>query len=208
MNRPGPGVRAMGSPSGAFAMFTACGLVVAGVFMGVLPWWLALFAFGFANGTVSAVRQMRVYNAWAEQWQEMATGRPASAPPRARPREKRNWAALNIPVGVALAIGLPWLASQVDAREEKEYLAVLWLVDCGTLLFLVVRAIVRRPKAQSAATAKVEVAQQVEPTVPVVAWLIGKAVESPSRAEAMRELPEYSARMLEPSLERASVPQR
>jgi len=122
----------------------------------------------------------------------MATGTDAAPAPRKKPRTKKN-TVLDIAAGMALMVGLPWLASQVDAPEEKEFLAVLWLVDVGYLVFLAVRGIVRRRKARSAA--QVMAKDRTEKDAPV-AWVISCASESPSRADAMRELPEYSARLL------------
>jgi hypothetical protein len=189
MNRPGPGTRWMGSPSGSASVLIACALVLTGVFSGELPWWVAIFAFGFANGTVSAIRQMRGYNAWAAEWQAMAGN--AAAPP---PRKKSN-PALDNAVGVAAVAALPWLASQVSDQGEKLIIAVLWLVVCLVLLFRAVRGVVRRVRARRMARSNA-VAQQTLAEVQPVAWLMDRASSSPSRADAMRELPEYSARLM------------
>jgi hypothetical protein len=190
MNRPDAVTRAMGSRAGAFLMLLVCIVAVGGVFIGELPWWLALLAFGMASGTVSAGQQMRAYNAWAAQWNEMA-GNAAAPPP---PRKKKN-PVLDNAVGVMAVAALPWLASQVGERWEKQFIGILWLVVCVVLVFRAVRAIVRRLKARRMARSKAE-AQQASAQVQPVAWLVDPAASSPSRADAMRELPEYSARLM------------
>jgi hypothetical protein len=88
-------------------------------------------------------------------------------------------------------LGLPWLASQAaDTAGEKQFLALLWLVDGGYLVFLATRRIVRRRKARSAA--KFAAAELPEKDGPV-AWVMESSAESPSRADAISELPEYAS---------------
>jgi hypothetical protein len=195
MNRPNAYVRWAGSKTGV-SVLALVGLVLsAGVLDGDLPWWAALGALVAFSNAVNCPAQMRAYDDWVAQWRMMATGSDtAPEAPGKKPRRKRN-AALDVLVGVALLVGVPWLGSQAaDTAGEKQFLAVLWLVDVGYLVFLAVRGILRRRKARSAA--KSTAAEQPEKDAPV-AWVMSCAAESPSRDEAMMELPEYSARLME-----------
>jgi len=203
MNQPGPGTRWMGSPSGSACVLISCALVMAGVFAGELPWWLALFALGFANGTAGARKQVQTYDAWAARWNLMATGETAPEAPQKQPRRKRS-AALDVLVGMALMLGLPWLASvAADTQGERQFLAVLWLVDIGYLVFLAVRGFAR-PRSLTRSAAKPVELQPVEDKA--VAWLVETPSESPSRADAERELPEYCAGMISVGEDRRERP--
>jgi hypothetical protein len=126
----------------------------------------------------------------------VGTGERESPPPRnprAGKRGRKN-PKLDVAVGLLAVVALPWMSSQVDDIGEKRIIAVVWLAVCFGLLFVGVRGIVRRSRATTTRRQAEAPSNQVQP----VAWLMAPAASSPSRADAMRELPEYSARMMGP----------
>jgi hypothetical protein len=143
-----------------------------------------LVAVYIASHTANSVRELRAYNGWTQQWQAMAG--VTAAPPR---RMKKH-PALDNAVGMVAVVALPWLESLVSDRMERRLLVLLWLVVCLVLLFRGVRGVVRFIKARCVRS-KVE-STQIQP----VSWLVDRASSSPSRADAMRQLPDYSGRLI------------
>lgn len=91
--------------------------------------------------------------------------------------------------------GVAVLASvAADTPGEKEFLALLWLVDVGYLVFLAVRGLMRRSRKGASATKSAELPKPVENTA--VAGMVETPADSPSRADAERELPEYASGVL------------
>jgi peptidoglycan/LPS O-acetylase OafA/YrhL len=164
-----------------------CAAMAALVYVGEAPWWLMLAAIYIASQTANSVRELRAYNGWAERWQAMAMG-TAVAPPK--PRRKKH-PALDNAVGMVAVVALPWLASQMSDRTERLLVAYLWLAVCVLLIFRFVRGVVRFFKARRTQQSKAE-SIEIQP----VSWLVDRASSSPSRAEAMRQLPEYSGRLI------------
>jgi hypothetical protein len=144
-----------------------------------------LAAIYIASHTANSVRELRAYNGWARQWQEMA-GVTTAAPPR---RMKKH-PALDNAVGIVGVVALPWLASPLSDRTERLLLAYLWLAVCLMLLFRAFRGGVRFFKARRMRRSKAEDIQ-IQP----VSWLVDRASTSASRAEATRQLPD-SARLI------------
>jgi hypothetical protein len=198
MNPPSLLARLAGRPRAAWLLFAVYAAVVLGWYEGDVVWWLALGAVGAAIRTLSAVGQVRRYKAWQAQWQAM--GEPlhtAAPPPRLPKKTKRRRGRF---IGAALLfLGLPAYLAQIVNDEWHSndtlvgLLALLWGAVCLYLVFRFFRGIVRRGTTRHAGKAEgVEAETEVAP----VAWLVGRPSFSPSCADAMRNLPEYSARLL------------
>ena len=186
MTPPSAFVRAAGSPRIAFLLMLISAAMAALVYVGEAPWWFMLVALYLASQTANSVRQLRAYNGWTQQWQAMAG--VTAAPP---PRRMKKHPALDNAVGMVAVVALPWLASQISDRAERLLVAYLWLAVCLLLLFRAARGVVRFFKARRTRQSK---AERIE--IQPVSWLVDRASSSPSRAEAMRQLPEYSGRLI------------
>jgi hypothetical protein len=185
MNQPEPHVRLAGSNTGSALFLLASGVLMAAVVEGEAPGWVLLVALLLASFTLNAVQQMREYKAWEGEWQEMQTGK------RVEPPQKKKYPKLDVAVGLLSLVVIPWIWSQRSDPGERLILAGSWVVMFLVVVFLAVRGIVRSVRARRRFKEQAR-RSQVEP----VAWLVSPASSSPSRADAMRELPEYSARLL------------
>jgi len=212
MNRPTLSTRFAGSRWGAWPL----SMVLAGLILnwhqgGGVPWWIALASVAGIFKVLGAVGKMRRYNAWLEDWNAMteeeeppSTARKvrgggilkrgsgnATATPAAQGR-KRWWKLLTWAAALALTAPV-WLA--VFGAKPSGAIAALWF---ASLLFLLARLVARLLRllfrrgathGQARAEAKAEGGGQV-------VCLLRLPSSSPSRADAERHLPEYSARLL------------
>lgn len=186
MNRPGLGVRLAGSPRVAVVLYLGYAAVVLGWYEGYVAWWLAVIAVGAAKRTVSAMGELRRYQTWAADWQ--AIGADHDEPPPPTIKKSRRWM---LPAGAAgLILIIPFcLPERQDHAELAGVLALLWLGACLFLGFAFLRYIKRRVKLPKTP------AKVLTDALPV-AWLLSRAASSPSRAEATRNLPEYTTRLI------------
>jgi hypothetical protein len=183
MNRPRRLVRLAGSPRGALLLFIGYAVIVYGWYQGDVPWWLAVGAVAAGFRTLAAVGRMRRYKAWLADWQGMGAG---DEPPR--PKKRRGWVLV---AGAALlVVAIPLVQPETGPNDA---LTVLWCVACLYLVFALVRGILRRIRGRR--KVKAEVAQTRDEAAPV-AWLVPRAASSPSRADAMRSVPDYCARLM------------
>jgi hypothetical protein len=186
MNQPSIIVRLAGAPIAAIP------LTLGGIWL-IFMWtqgrasvWLALLGCFVAVRTISSVRQRSRYKAWRRQWESV--GNFGKAPPR---RPIRLWRLATI-IAAVLFIGIiAFKPSGPSSPELQNALMWLWLL-CGTflaarLLIGVGRRVFKR-RGNNAGKAKLE-------AVPV-SLMLSRTVDSPSRETAVRNLPEYAARML------------
>ena len=188
MKRPSLLTRLMGARLIALVLLIACGVVFVGWFEGGAPWWLGFVALFTALQTLSSVGQVRRYKAWAAKWQAM--GEPMSAPPRLIEKKRRHgW--LPVIVAALLTLAIPVYVGD-GSDMVSSALTCLWVAACLYLAFRFLRRVMRRGakrREEKSMTARKET------ETPFVAWVMGRASSSPSRAEAERNLPEYSARV-------------
>ena len=190
MKRPGLLVRLMGAPPVATVLLVVWVGVGVAWSRGNLPGWLAFVALLAALRTLSAVRKMRRYKTWAAEWQAM--GEPFSKPPQAQKKHGRGW--VRVTGAALLVLTIPALAAQIHYNDGLvTALAALWCAAGLYLVFALVRGIVRRGRSRR--KDKAEVAKVAAEAAPV-AWLVGRAAFSPSRADAVRQLPEYCSRLI------------
>jgi hypothetical protein len=195
MNRLSLGVRFAGSPLGALVVLLACGGVVAGWYQGQLSWWLMFFALLVALRTVKAIAQVRRFKVWRGEWeamQEPGAGREVRSAKKRR--GVRRW---HVALALAAFVALPLLA---PAGPGREAFAQLWAADClfvaSVAAVFVARLLLRRGRVKvldgDAEAARRAEADRRRP----VAWMMGRASSSPSRAEAASNLPGYCAGLL------------
>ncbi len=190
MNRPAPLVRLAGSPLGAILLFVIYGMVVVGWYEGHTAWWLALGAVGAAMRTLGAVGKVRRYKSWLADWQAMSTEMQPVRPEKKR--GGRGW--LGIFTAAVLFFVIPVCLPQIrDYQALANALTWLWLADCLFLVFVLLRGILRRSARMRRRSADRRRAKAEDAPV---AWLLGRPSSSPSRLDATRCLPEYSARLL------------
>jgi len=215
MKRPSWEVRFAGSRQGACLILLACVLVVFAWDEGALPWWVALAAAGAALRTLGALGRMRRYNAWAAQWQAMGE-EEEEAPPRrvsagdipqggGMPARSGGMKTGRRKVGrlltwvSALCLTLPvWMGLFGARGPVPDGIAALWgaslvFLLCRMLMWALRRVFRRGARQVGARQPDAEAEGGVSGQV---AWLLGPASSSPSRADAERQLPEYCAALL------------
>jgi len=191
--------RFLGKPRIAAVLYVGVALAVLGWVGGEIPWWLGLASLCFVGTVRKAVQDVRRYNQWCTAWQAMG---PASATPRPatpkRPLRKRKasspWASA-IVAALSLVV-IPVLIAAPGADETLRHaLTLLWL---GMALYLLVKLAinVRRARVQRGAGTVSDGGSKTSASADVVEWMLPPASSSPSRADTMRRLPEYSARVM------------
>jgi len=189
MNRPGALTRLAGNPSVTILLFAGCGAVLAGWHQGKLQWWFALLAVGAATKTAGAFGQMRKYKAWSAQWEEMgAQKKPVPAAPAADKKKKGRGQGLKVVLALALFIVITQIfppPAGFDLTRPEVIVALLCLL-CPVLVLL--QAMIRRIRSKEP--------QATKDSAAAVSWMLSSTVDSPSRETAVRNLPEYAARIL------------
>jgi hypothetical protein len=198
MNRPTPMTRCIGARPVAAVLYVGLGLLVLGWAGGEVPWWLALAALCFAGTVRRAVRDVRNYNQWWTAWQAMgaasASPQPATPKPNVRRRKASSSWARVILAAVSVVVIPVFITAPGASEALREGLTVLW---CCVVLYLVCKlaaGILRGLRGKSGITGARGKTQGG--LVDVVQWVLPRASSSPSRADAMRRLPEYSARLI------------
>ncbi len=200
MNAPTSATRFIGTPRTANVLYVGAGLVVFGWFGGAVPWWLGIMALCFVGTVRKAVQDVRRYDAWASDWRAMGRPGMASARPaakvsfRMRHKNAPPWVGVTIAALSLLVIPVVMAAPGPDAGL-RQLLTLLWL---GAALYLLwkLAARVRRAFVKAAGTISAG-DRKSGASADVVEWMLPRASSSPSRADAMRRLPEYSARLLQ-----------
>ncbi len=183
MTRPSWLVRLAGSPAGSVLVILFCGCIIAGWWEGLIRGWVAFAAAWIILQTISARKQVRRYNAWVGEWREMG----GESVPAARKRSTAKlWGGAVVLVAVLLAIGRLF----PKQPQQGEAFAVVWCPAFAALLASRLIPLLRRRSGKRAAVKQAKA--ETEP----VAWVVGRASSSPSRAEAEKNLPEYAARVL------------
>lgn len=198
MNAPTSATRFIGTTRNANALYLLSGLAVFGWFGGAVPWWLGIMALCFIGTVRKAVQDVRRYDAWAADWQAM--GRPGSSPrPVAKPSfhmrylKTPPWLCVTIAALSLMMIPVVMAAPGTDASLSK-LLTGLWL---WSALYLVWKLAARlRCALFKPAGAKSAVNRKNDAAADVVEWALPRASSSPSRADAVRRLPEYAARVM------------
>jgi len=190
--------RFIGTPRNANVLYAGAGLLVFGWFGEAVPWWLGLVALCSVGTVRKAVQDVRSYDAWRSDWQAM--GRPGTAP---RPAAKRSfrmrhqntppWVCVTI-AALSLVVIPVFIAAPGADETVRQNLTV---TSCCMALYLLWKLAVRLRRAFfKAAGTKSAGGRKSSVAADVVAWVLPRASSSPSRADAMRRLPEFSARVM------------
>jgi hypothetical protein len=189
----------LGKPRVAAACYIGCGLAVLGWYGGEIPWWLALIALCSVGSVRRSVQEVRRYNQWWGAWQSMGNEPSAPAPKVITRGRKASSPWLTITVASLSLMIIPMLADCVD-DSVHHWLTLLWLGIAAYLVFKL--ASVRRSRVKKAVAGTAGVGGRKNGAAPdVVAWVLPRASSSPSRADALRRLPDYCSRLM--AVERA-----
>lgn len=185
MNRPSSLVSIAGKPRVSILLFILYAVTVWGWYEGAVSWWMALLAVGAAQRTLRSYREVKRYTAWRVQWEAM--GPPLNDRPAPSPRAPAAAHKGFVAVAVLVAIGVPFYGT-----GGSDSVLGMWLAACSILVVEFVRAVRRgrRSGAKPSGRGKAEAADDSP-----VAWMLGPAASSPTRAEAERNLPDYCARL-------------
>lgn len=196
MNRPSAMTRFLGQRRVAAALYVGCTVAVLGWFGGAVPWWMGFIALCFVGTVRKAVRDVRRYDQWRGDWDAMGSA-PQPAPLKTGIRKRK---ASSPWVGVVVAsvwlVIIPMVMRATGDDGLRNVLTLLWLANAG---YLVIRLAVHfGGKRSSVKTAPAMPAPtKANSAADVVQWVLPRASSSPSRAEAMRQLPGYCARLLD-----------
>jgi hypothetical protein len=151
---------------------------------GQASFWLALMGCFVVLRTIGCVGQLRRYKAWRKEWDSVGTfgNQPI--------RKHRVIPALTV-LALIVFLGTPLLPQGMVGPEIYTALARLWLVSAIFLATRVLTGICRRVlrhRKKNIETAK----RDAEP----VSLMLTTTLDSPSRETAVRNLPEYAARVL------------
>jgi hypothetical protein len=188
--------RFIGTPRVAAVLYFACSLTVLGWFGGEVHWWLAFPALCFIGTVRKAVQNVRRYDQWWTAWQGMGNPTGAVTPKRMARRRKSSSSWVNITVAALSLVIIPMFIAAPGADEAtRHWLALLWLGIAAYLLFKLAitfrRAVLKRRAGKvGAGEAKTSGAAEV------VQWVLPRASSSPSRADALRNVPDYCARLM------------
>lgn len=191
MNQPTPMTRFIGKPRVAAVLYVGLGLAVLGWAEGAVPWWLGVAALCTAGSVRKAVKDVRSYKQWWTAWGAMGA---ATAPPRAATsKPSSSWAGV-IVAGVSFVMIPVWIAAPGASEALRQGLTAVW---CCMAIYLLWRLAARLWRAlfRAAGTASAGERKTSAPAE-VVEWALPRASSSPSRADALRNLPEYSARLI------------
>ena len=140
--------------------------------------------------TLSAFGQVRRYKVWRAEWEAM--GAPLHAPPKPAAMPKRRWKL--VAFALLLLFVIPLLMSDGGLDDGlATALTCLWLVDS---LYLACKLLATIRRGFSRASVRFTAPPQAKAEATPVVWLLDRASSSPSCADAVRNLPEYSARLL------------
>ncbi len=199
MNAPTSATRFIGTPRTANVLYALSGLAVFGWLGGEVPWWLGLMAVCFIGTVRKAVQDVRCYDAWAADWRAMggpvnASPRPAKPSFRIRQKNTPPWVVVTI-AALSLVVLPVLIASPGMDKSESTVLTLMWLTAGLYLLFKLLAKVGRAVFHRGAGNAGAGGSKNTR-DADVVTWVLPRASSSPSRAEAMRRLPEYSARVM------------
>jgi hypothetical protein len=176
MRQPSTFVRNAGSPVAAMSLIVGGAWLIIMWTQGHAPGWSALLGLFVMGKAISAARQRKLYNAWLKEWNSVGAFGQQPAKP------KKHASRALVLIAASLVIGLftfwPVVAGRPHLRIE-----LIWII-CGLCILARLLVIIRRRSrgAQGVTTC--------------VSWMLGGALDSPSRKEATRRLPEYAARVL------------
>jgi len=195
MNPPTSLSRFLAARRVSAALTIVCVLCVLGWFGGAVPWWLGLISLSFMGTVHKAQKQVRRYDAWRAEWDAMGSAPRAIAakPAPRRPKGASRWTGVIVAALALMVIPMVMRAPRAD-EAARNGLTLLWLGMAGYLVIkLAMRFGRRRPSvkapampAQGKNTARAD----------VVEWVLPRASSCLSRAETVRRVPDYCARLL------------
>jgi len=178
MKEPPRSVRLSGSRLGA-ATLSVCGvLMIDSWAQGPASFWIALIGIALIINAFSSRKQVRIYNAWLKEWNSVGTFGRQPAKPRKRVLPTLTMLALSLLIGIVTF--WPQTAGGPQVRND-----LIWAF-CGLCVIAALVANARRRRRNSRGQGG---------SAPVT-WMLGGAVDAPSRTEATKRLPEYAARVL------------
>ncbi len=195
MKTPSLITRIMGTPWVAAALYAFCGLVVLGWASGEVSWWVGVAALCFAWNVGKAVHDLRRYKRWWADWEAMGSvpGVAAPAPIVRRCKVSSHWG--KVMVAAASLVIIPMFVAAPGAGEAlRNGLTLLWL-GVATYLLWKLAASIRRALFHTGATRATARGKASEPA-DIVKWVLPPASSSPSRADTMRGVPDYCARLM------------
>ena len=202
MSRPSLLSRVCGTPRMAMLLLLVYATLVIGCYENRVPGLLAFLALLAAWRTLSAVGQVRRYNAWAAKWQ--AVGEQERPQARRKKARRRGWM---FNTGMALlVVAIPLYIGYLEQRRSLDpwlppdealtrTLTLVWCAVCLYLAFVLLRGLVRLMTRRKAKAEVITPHKQADDDA-VVTCPLPPASSSPSREMAQHELPDYCARLM------------
>lgn len=201
MNQPSIVVRLAGSPLGGILLLTGCVIAVHTWAVGQAPWWWAFGGAVIGWKTITAFLQMQRYKNWRKQWDAIgqegkeAEGRE-SASRISGAKTPRRWLRLLVAGLLALVFLSAHDLGLIEGYRSGEITLILFSCCVVYLVFGLGRWLFSALRRGGVKTPSLGTASE-KPLAPPVTWLINRASFAPSRADAEKNLPEYSAKLLD-----------
>lgn len=190
MNPPTFITRFLGTPLVAAALYVGCAVVVLAWFGGEVHWWLAVAAVCFVGTVRKSVQNVRRYNQWYAGWQAMGNAQGVTAPRR----KTSSW--FNVACALILLIVIPmFIAAPGPDKALSNALTWVWLAVVAYLLWKLAVSIQCALFRKGASTVSAG-GSKTSASADVVQWVLPPASSSPSRADAVRNVPEYCSRLM------------
>ena len=193
MKSPSTMTRFIGTQPVPALLCAGVGLIILAWISGAVPWWVGIMALFFGGTVVNDAQKVKAYDAWFAQWQAMG-GVSASLRAEKKPPSRGR---LTLQAGVLGFVA--WVVWNMVPAGQKpsQGESVVWCVMVFGCVWSTCRllAAFRREGAGSVAVTK-KTATETKSTNEVVEWSLPPASSSPSRLNAVRNLPEYAASLL------------
>jgi len=192
MNPPTFITRLLGTPLVALVLYVGCAVTILGWTRGEVSGWLALATLCFVATIRKAVRDVRRYKQWGAAWQAMGNASGVVAPKPITRGRNPSW--VNVTIAALSLLIIPIFVAVPEADEAlRNGLTLLWLAIAAYLLWKLGVSIRGALSRKGAGTVRGGVTSA---SGDVVKWVLPPASSSPSRLDAIRNVPDYCARLM------------
>ena len=172
MNAPSGTTRFLAFPPVALIIVCLCGLFVWHWYLGDTPWPVGVIALVIVGQVFKAIDAVSKYKAWCRAWEAMDD----------KPRSNNTARTAKVVGGLIAGIVLVMI-SQVRAISDHG-MTIAAVSIASAVGILIVNGLIKMRRKRKAAH------------VDVVSTIVATPRQSATRSDVMRELPEYSARIL------------
>lgn len=195
MREPGALVKLAGWPPATFVLLLGVGFVEFAFYVGHLLIWPALTGLAVGIFTMKAAFQMRQARRNRVSWDAMGNFNGAAS----TPKKGFRWSFLFY--GLVVFFGVPFaLKFAPNHHTISSGLVLIWaLVLLSAGVWVVVKIAGASTRAVRGSMSATKERQSKRAYAAPVSWTLGRAGSAPSRNNAMRQLPDYTRRLMQQS---------